>query len=425
MKLPIEFTEKYKEILGENFPQFLESFDKAAISAFRVNPSKPTIISAEKLPESDFGYYGKISGKSKEFLSGELYSQEPAAQMVGEVAKVSLASSKQAKKHVLDLCAAPGGKTSHLLSYLNDEDILVSNEISAKRSKILVENLERWGSRNLVVLNESPEKLANTFKNYFDLIVIDAPCSGEGMFRKDPEAIQYWSQSYVEECASRQKEILSEAMKMLTAEGSIVYSTCTWSPEEDEEIVKWLLENYPDLELEYEKKFWPFEFSGEGQFVARFRNKATAKATKIKTAKSNLTAEQSKLWKDFQAKNLNVQFDGLLQVFGDNLFLVPKGLPDLSKLKIARNGLHLGIYKKNRFEPSYAFGMALSKSEAKFSVELTEEELLEYAKGNPISKNKDFPNAWTHLLIDGNGFGYAKMVDGTLKNNYPKGLRIR
>ncbi|HEY0221306.1 RsmF rRNA methyltransferase first C-terminal domain-containing protein [Lactovum miscens] len=420
MKLPIEFSKKYEKILKSDFQRFVETFDEIPISAFRVNPLKKIEVEAEKIEDSDFGYYGKISGKSKEFLVGEIYSQEPAAQMVGQIAR------PEQDMRVLDLCAAPGGKSSHLLSYLGNTGLLVSNDISTKRSKILVENLERWGNRNNIILNESPDKLADVFSAFFDMIVIDAPCSGEGMFRKDPDAMSYWSPKYVEECVSRQKKILSEAMKMLAPTGVIVYSTCTWSPEEDEEMVAWLLNEYPNLALEFEKKYWPFEFKGEGQFLARFRNNddSLVKKSKFRMVKSNLNSEQLKLWKVFRTRSLNFEPKGILQAFGDNLFLLPESLPDLSKLRIARNGLHIGVFKKNRFEPSYALGIALNKNDSKQEIELTDEEVIGYAKGNPIIKDKNLPNGWTHLLSDGHGFGFSKYVDGMLKNNYPKGLRI-
>lgn len=424
MKLPLEFIEKYKAILGADFEKFSQTFDEPALSAFRINPQKEIKPVAKKFEGSDFGYYGKISGKSKEFLVGEVYSQEPAAQMVGQIAR------PEKGWRVLDLCAAPGGKSSHLLSYLGQTGLLVANEISTKRSKILVENLERWGSRNSLILNEQPDRLSVVFPAFFDLIVVDAPCSGEGMFRKDPEAMSYWSPAYVAECAERQKEILTSAMKMLSPSGILVYSSCTWSPEEDEEIVAWLLENYPELELEYEKKYWPFEFTGEGQFVARLRSrkeqgeKTSKSSRKAKSLKSNLSPEQVKLWQEFYSKNLMLPLEGRLQVFGDSLFLLPEALPDLSKLRIARNGLHLGLFKKNRFEPSYTLGLALNKHEARLEVELTDEEVIAFAQGHPIQKDRGLANGWTHLLSDGHGFGFAKSVAGVLKNNYPKGLRI-
>lgn len=443
MNLPEAFITKYTEILGNEAEAFFKSFDEPAVSGFRINPLKKSsealFSGNEKIPDSQFGYYGKVSGKSAEHVTGLIYSQEPAAQIVGEVAQ------PKGNMKVLDLCAAPGGKSTHSLSFLGNDGLLVSNEISAKRSKILVENTERFGSRNLLVLNESPTRLAQHFPEYFDMIVLDAPCSGEGMFRKDPNAIQYWNLDYPEQCAQLQKEIITEAMKMLAPGGQLIYSTCTWSPEENEENVSWLLENYPDLSLiDIPKenglsegidmpevvRCYPHHFAGEGQFVAKLQDnrKNSTQAKKKISAKSNLTREQLQLWEAFAHENLLLEeknLSGILQVFGDNLYLLPDGLPDLSKLKIARNGLHLGIFKKKRFEPSFALGLTLKQEEVSQSLELTEEEFVKYVAGEVILTEQKLKNGWLQLTVHGNGLGFAKLVNGTVKNYFPKGLRFR
>ncbi|MCL2113891.1 MAG: RsmF rRNA methyltransferase first C-terminal domain-containing protein [Streptococcaceae bacterium] len=440
MDLPVEFLDKYKNILGNDFEAFLKSFDREAVSAFRINPLKnlSSIESRdyEAISESSFGYYGKVSGKSVEHVCGLVYSQEPAAQVVAESAGI------QPGMKVLDLCAAPGGKSTHLLSFLGNEGLLVSNEISHKRSKILVENIERFGARNVVVLNESPKRLAKVFTQYFDAIILDAPCSGEGMFRKDSDAIQYWSSDYPQKCANLQREIVGEAMQMLAPGGSLIYSTCTWSEEENEDIVRWVLENYPTMTLTNIPKIngqsegidmpevvrcWPHHFLGEGQFVAKFndrRDKVTDK--KVKVGKSKLTNEQKKLWDEFYKKSLLTDFlsAGILQVFGDNLYFLPEVLPDLSKLKIARNGLHLGVFKKNRFEPSFALGLALRPEEVVRTLEINEEQFRKYVAGETLAINETISNGWVQLVINGNGLGFAKFVNGVVKNYFPKGLRF-
>ena len=434
MQFPSDFIEKYNNLLGDEAKDFFASFDQEAVSAYRTNPLKkqqkdfPDVI-----PETPWGHYGKISGKSADHATGLVYSQEPAAQMVAQVA----APAKESR--VLDLAAAPGGKSTHLLSYLDNTGLLVSNEINPKRSKILVENIERFGARNVVVTNTSADKLAKVFKNYFDTIVFDGPCSGEGMFRKDPDAIQYWHKDYPCELAQLQKDILSDGLKMLAPGGQLIYSTCTWSPEENEGVVAWILENYPNLELvEIPKwngmrggidfpetaRMYPHHFKGEGQFVAKFQDKRVAEQARIKEGKSNLNKEQKQLWEDFAKKHLKTDLDGLLQVFGDNLYLLPKGLPDLSKVKIARNGLHLGVFKKKRFEPSFALGIALTSDEVVSSVELTQDQFAQYVSGNVVTLDQAQPNGWYQLLVDGNGFGFAKIVGNTVKNYYPKGLRF-
>lgn len=434
MLLPEKFIEKYRNILGDEADDFLATFDQEAISGFRVNPLKNVQQTFDTpIPNTPWGHYGKVSGKSPEHVSGLVYSQEPAAQMVAQVA------APQENMRVLDLAAAPGGKSTHLLSYMNNTGVLVSNEISSKRSKVLVENIERFGARNVVVTNESSQKLAKVFKYYFDLIVFDGPCSGEGMFRKDPAATQYWHEDYPAECAALQKEILEETMKMLAIGGTLVYSTCTWSPEENEGVVKWLLDKYDYLELvDIEKingmvegidlpqvaRMYPHHFKGEGQFVAKLRDTRTAETRSVKPVKSNLTKAQLKLWQDFAKQHIKVDLAGILQTFGDNLYLLPEGLPDLGKLKIVRNGLHLGTFKKNRFEPSFALGLSLSPDDVEQFVKIDIEQFKVYASGNIVKLEEPIQNGWYLVSINGNGIGFAKITGNILKNYFPKGLRF-
>ena len=434
MRFPTGFEEKYQRLLGKEAASFFSTFDQEPISAFRTNPLKEGQVTfSNPIPETNWGYYGKVSGKSPEHVTGLIYSQEPAAQMVAQVAH------PHEGMRVLDLAAAPGGKSTHLLSYLNNTGLLVSNEINNKRSKILVENIERFGARNVLVTNESAERLAKVFSSYFDLIVLDAPCSGEGMFRKQPDAMDYWSLDYPAQCAALQREILEDAVKMLANGGELVYSTCTWAPEENEEIVAWLLDEFP-LELvdipklngmtsgiDYQEtaRMYPHHFKGEGQFVAKFRFVGEHKLPKLKPARSNLTADQRSLWKIFQKEHLKVELKGDLQTFGDQLYLLPLGLPDLSKIKIARNGLHLGTFKKKRFEPSFALGLALQPSEVKNKLELSQQDFEVYVGGETLQIKESLPNGWYQLIIHGNGLGFAKLANQTLKNYFPKGLRFR
>lgn len=432
--LPKDFIEKYRNLLGEEAEAFFSSFDEEAVSAFRVNPLKESQAAfSNAIPNMPWSYYGKVSGKSPEHVTGLIYSQEPAAQIVAQVAQ------PQEGMRVLDLAAAPGGKSTQLLSYLKNTGLLVSNEISTKRSKILVENIERFGARNVVVTNESADRLAKVFSAYFDMIVLDAPCSGEGMFRKDPAAMQYWSADYPAQCAQLQKEILNSALEMLAPGGQLVYSTCTWSKEENEDIVTWLLET-GEFELENIEKIngmvegigypevarmYPHRFKGEGQFVAKFRYTAQPNQKKLKFGKSNLNKEQNQLWQAFEKNELQIALDGLLQVFGDQLYLLPQGLPDLSKVKIARNGLHLGTFKKKRFEPSFALGLALHAHEVTKRVEISEEDFIQYAAGQTVPVSQELANGWYQVAVNGNGLGFAKIVSGVLKNNFPKGLRFQ
>ena len=434
MRFPTGFEEKYQRLLGKEAASFFSTFDQEPISAFRTNPLKEGRVTfSNPIPGTKWGYYGKVSGKSPEHVTGLIYSQEPAAQMVAQVAH------PHEGMRVLDLAAAPGGKSTHLLSYLNNTGLLVSNEINSKRSKILVENIERFGARNVLVTNESAERLAKVFSSFFDLIVLDAPCSGEGMFRKQPDAMDYWSLDYPAQCAALQREILEDAVKMLANCGELVYSTCTWAPEENEEIVAWLLDEFP-LELvdipklngmtpgiDYPEtaRMYPHHFKGEGQFVAKFRFVGEHKLPKLKPARSNLTADQRSLWQIFQKEHLKVELKGDLQTFGDQLYLLPLGLPDLSKVKIARNGLHLGTFKKKRFEPSFALGLALQPSEVRNKLELSQQDFEVYVGGETLQIKESLPNGWYQLIIHGNGLGFAKLANQTLKNYLPKGLRFR
>lgn len=434
MRFPTGFEEKYQRLLGKEAASFFSTFDQEPISAFRTNPLKEGRVTfSNPIPGTKWGYYGKVSGKSPEHVTGLIYSQEPAAQMVAQVAH------PHEGMRVLDLAAAPGGKSTHLLSYLNNTGLLVSNEINNKRSKILVENIERFGARNVLVTNESAERLAKVFSSFFDLIVLDAPCSGEGMFRKQPDAMDYWSLDYPAQCATLQREILEDAVKMLANGGELVYSTCTWATEENEEIVAWLLDEFP-LELvdipklngmtpgiDYPEtaRMYPHHFKGEGQFVAKFRFVGEHKLPKLKPARSNLTADQRSLWQIFQKEHLKVELKGDLQTFGDQLYLLPLGLPDLSKVKIARNGLHLGTFKKKRFEPSFALGLALQPSEVRNKLELSQQDFEVYVGGETLQIKESLPNGWYQLIIHGNGLGFAKLANQTLKNYFPKGLRFR
>ena len=434
MKFPIGFEEKYQRLLQEEAASFFSTFDEKPVSAFRINPLKEgQLVFENPISNTDWGHYGKVSGKSPEHVSGLVYSQEPAAQMVGQIAR------PQKGMKVLDLAAAPGGKSTHLLSYLDNTGLLISNEISSKRAKVLVENVERFGSKNVVVTNESADRLAKVFSDYFDLIVLDAPCSGEGMFRKQPDAMDYWSPDYPAHCAALQREILEDAVKMLANGGELVYSTCTWAPEENEEIVAWILDSFPlelvdipkingmvaGIDFPETARMYPHHYKGEGQFVAKFRFTEENKPIKVKSGRSNLTSEQKALWQAFQKEHLKVELEGTLQTFGDQLYLLPAGLPDLSKMKIARNGLHLGIFKKKRFEPSFALGLALQPSQVKNKLELNQQDFEVYVAGETLQIKEILPNGWYQLVIQGNGLGFAKLANQTLKNYFPKGLRFR
>lgn len=449
MELPLAFIEKYTALLQDEAPSFFAAFDAPVKKAYRINPLKANQVLLDTPDEGDlgyspFGHIGKVYGHSIDHTAGVVYSQEPSAMFVGEVAHPNKGD------FVLDLSAAPGGKATHLASYLNQTGLLVANEIIKKRSQILAENIERFGVKNTVVTNESPERLSKQLPQFFDKIVVDAPCSGEGMFRKDPDAMQYWDVDYPAKCASLQREILTDAVKMLKPSAELIYSTCTFAPEENEQMIAWLLDTYPEFtvlpidkpvgiddgrpewadgnpELKKTARIFPNHFNGEGHFVAKLKWQAQTTETNKKIfEKSNLSAEQIKQWQDFAAKTLAINLSGTLITFGDQLYCIPEGMTSFKKLSVVRPGLHLGTFKKNRFEPSLALGITLKPSEVLQQVEIDKDQWIKYVHGDVVSL-ATLPtngNGWYQVVINGNGFGFAKVVGQTLKNFYPKGLRF-
>lgn len=447
MQLPEAFIKKYSKLLGEEAPAFLQSFDEEATRGFRVNPlkaqTKPLDHSIEDaIPYCPFGYYGSVSGKTLDHQSGLIYSQEPSAMYVGEVAH------PQPGDKVLDLCAAPGGKTTHLASYMNQSGLLVSNEINRKRAGILAENVERFGLQNTIVTNESPDTLEKHFPEYFDVVVVDAPCSGEGMFRKDHEAVQYWTPEYPLSCANRQKKILQSALKMLKPGGRLVYSTCTFAPEEDEQNIAWLLQTYSDLwvlpikkypgmddgrpewadnnpELAKTSRIFPHKMRGEGHFIAQLQKQPSESTVKdLKPQKSNVSKAQKQDWHKVADKLLvNPIEDARLLAFGNYLYAMPGNLPDLTKLQVIRPGVNLGVFKKNRFEPSLPLALSFKPTDFQKPVLITQEQWQNYVHGDTFSV-VDVENGWHVLISHELTVGFGKVVNGVVKNFYPKKLRF-
>ncbi|UQS86618.1 RsmF rRNA methyltransferase first C-terminal domain-containing protein [Nicoliella spurrieriana] len=447
MQLPEQFKLKYQQLLGAQATAFFNSFDQPVNHAFRINPLKqalPTEVDlSHPVPHCQWGYYGKVNGKSVDHQSGAVYSQEPSAMYVGEVA-----APKTGMK-VLDLCAAPGGKSTHLASFLANTGLLVSNEINHKRAKVLVENLERFGAQNTMILNETPQNLRKHFPGYFDQILVDAPCSGEGMFHKDPDAMQYWNLDYPSECAVRQREILRDAVQMLTPGGELVYSTCTFAPEEDEQIIAWLLDEYP-LEMVPIKKYdgmvaakpewangnpaianavrlFPHLFKGEGHFIAKLRlTQAIKSPKKVKVERRNLSRDQQQLWDDFISTNIDQFTPTELICFGDQLYTLNPKTPQLKGLKVMRPGLLLGTFKKKRFEPSYALALAIQPQAMKKTVQIDHHQWAAYVHGDTFQVVTQSPltKGWYQLICNQQAIGFGKNVNGTIKNFFPKGLRF-
>ncbi|RRK11075.1 RNA methyltransferase [Lactiplantibacillus garii] len=447
MQLPAEFISKYKKLLGADAPAFLAAFDGPVEKGFRINPNKPvtpamTAKMTSAVPYSPIGYYGRVNGNAMEHLAGAVYSQEPSAMTVGEFAR------PEQHERVLDLCAAPGGKTTHLLSYLKQTGLLVTNEINPKRVTALGDNVERYGALNTVITNATPAALAKELPGFFDRILVDAPCSGEGMFRKDPAATQYWTPDYPAECATRQREILTEAVKMLKPGGHLIYSTCTFAPEEDEQMMAWLLKTYPEFELEPLTKtagmvdgkpewadgnptltraarLFPHLMRGEGHFIAKLVFHGETPVKPKRTVRNELTPTERQLWQDFLQKSGVTNFpDLVLQAHGDQLYGLPAAMPLTRKLKVFRAGIQLGTFKKKRFEPSYALALASDAIDLP-TVAIDHAQWQKYVHGETFQLTQAATkNGFRVLTCDGLPVGFGKVVGTTVKNFFPKGLRF-
>ncbi|MDK2810692.1 MAG: hypothetical protein PWR27_1401 [Petroclostridium sp.] len=449
--LPKEFLNKMKKLLREEFDEFVKAYDKDKYSALRVNTLKISVedfkkifpFTLEKIPWIDEGYYysqEESPGKHPYHSAGLYYIQEPSAMSVAKVVDA------QPGEIILDLCAAPGGKSTQIACDLKGKGLLVSNEIISSRAAILAENMERFGVRNAVITNESPDRLSKYFYEFFDKILVDAPCSGEGMFRKEPKACIEWSSNSVISCAKRQLSILIEAEKMLKPGGKLIYSTCTFSPEENEGVIEQFLQLYNNFEIcsipkmdylddgcpewvngreELKKcrRIWPHRQKGEGHFIALLEKQGTALNNKLISQRKR-DDKKIQLYFEFEKENLKFHFEGNFTLFGDNLYVIPGGIFDLKGVKIVRPGLHLGTIKKNRFEPSHSLAMTLNKDVfiRKINYSADSQEIINYLKGETL--NVLSPNGWTAVLVDGFPLGWGKVAHEVLKNHYPKGLRI-
>lgn len=459
MNLPIEFEKKMKAFLGDEWDDFLYSYDNNRFQALRFNTLKVQspeermwilktlkISSDKKVSWANEAYYFDENvrpGKHPYHEMGLYYIQEPSA-----MSAATLLAPKPGMR-VLDLCAAPGGKSTQLATYLGDSGLLVSNEINTQRSRILSQNIERMGIKNAIVTNEDSFVLASHFPGFFNAIQVDAPCSGEGMFRKLPEAIEQWSMENVAICAARQKEILDNAAVMLKPGGTIVYSTCTFSKEENEDVIEYFLERHPDFTLEEMERFWPHKVDGEGHFVAKLVRrgcvdtdlKADRKTKKNKNSKNRknetkpaLTKENMKLLSEFLDETISEDMaawikNSRLVMFGEQLYRLPDMEVDIKGLKVQRAGLHIGEFKKQRFEPSHSLALALKISEAKNVVKLTwdDPQTTGFFNGQSVmlsdEQTAECKKGWALVCVDGYPAGWGKVNGAQVKNHYPKGLR--
>lgn len=480
MTFPVDFENRMKEYLGEEFSEFLASYSKEEVKALRINRLKcadmqqglyssalvPSEDKVSGVPWEGFGFYydsEKVSpGKSPLHEAGAYYIQEASA-----MSPVKALSVKPGER-VLDLCASPGGKSTQIASYLNGKGILVSNEIVPQRAKILSENIERMGIRNALVISEDPRNISDKFAGFFDKILVDAPCSGEGMFRRSDIAVNEWSLENVRLCAERQSWILDEAYKMLSPGGRLVYSTCTFAKDENEENSLSFISRHDDMsfadlpenffvegvknsnvgaensavnpmfgiEKGYDGvgyRLWPHKINGEGHYFCIFEKRSEGNVTKaypVYGFEKGLSKKERSDIKEMDAflnENMsepNDFIDGVFTKFGDYIYLLPSECPTLKGIKVLRPGLQIGSIVKGRFEPAHSLAMSLRPNEYKnvVNLPLDNDVIYKYLRGETF--NTDFSGkGWYLITVEGVSTGFGKLTGSIMKNHYPKGLR--
>ncbi|WP_138495558.1 RsmF rRNA methyltransferase first C-terminal domain-containing protein [Paenibacillus pinistramenti] len=469
VSLPPAYRSQMIDMLGkEEAERLLDTYTDERLYGLRINTLKIAAASSsmnalkeqfelKPVPWCPEGYSyseDKRPGKHPYHAAGLYYIQEPSA-----MSAVCLLDP-QPGETILDLAAAPGGKSTQIAARMQGQGLLVSNEIHPARAKILSENIERCGIRNALVTNAAPDDLSARFPHAFDRIMLDAPCSGEGMFRKDERAVEEWSPEAVELCAARQRDILHEAVKMLKPGGVMAYSTCTFNRMENEDNMRWLQQEYPFMELVEEKRIWPHLQAGEGHYVALLRRKPGSEAAAVqerdesgrnagirsreakpsrkgksrghaKGGSEGLQAKQTCLdWMKENTPGFTAEPERMT-AFGEALYLLPQSRewllsPEmLEGLRIPRAGLRLGVFRKGRFEPDHALALALTAADAAVSVDLKADspEAYAYLKGETLTVSAEL-RGWTLVTLDGYPVGFGKCSGGQLKNHYPKGLRL-
>ncbi len=455
MDLPIEFCERMRKLIKDDkeFTDFLHSYDSEPVRAIRINPDKASAsvlemgISVEKIPHIENGYYfacDKI-GSTPIHHAGGIYVQDPSAMAVVECVDI------EPDFKILDMCASPGGKSTQAASKLSDEGLIVSNEIIPPRAQILLQNIERMGLRNSVVTSCNTSVFAECSPEYFDLVIVDAPCSGEGMMRKNPLAVSEWSVENVLMCAERQQEILENAYKATKCGGYILYSTCTFSIEENEERVEALLKAHADLTLMPIKKeicdvtsdgiaissstgadlrlcrrFYPHISNGEGQFAALIKKGGEQRSIKYKKRTEKPTkqmpAEREIVMRFIHECLASEIPDGERVVArADGFYILPK--TEFGLVNEFSCGVKVGSVQKGRVVPHHRFFSAYGKF-FKNQVEIgSAERASKYMRGETLEVNCN--DGWGVFTVCGAAMGGFKAVGGVAKNHYPKGLRIQ
>lgn len=464
MELPVKFCEEMKRILGDEYEAYLASMDERRKFGLRVNTAKISVEDFLKISpfpltqipyvKNGFFYDEQLQpAKHPYYFAGLYYLQDPSAMTPASRLPISEGDV------VLDLCAAPGGKATELAARLHGTGLLIANDISAKRAKALLKNIELFGVENAFIVTEYPAKLAEYFTGFFDKILIDAPCSGEGMFRKEPSMVKAWEQNGPEFYAKLQREILEQALPMLKEGGMLLYSTCTFSPLEDEGSVEYLLslderlqlvemEGYSgfvkgnpawieseNTEIEKAVRIFPHKLDGEGHFLALLQKGEVASKGSdfsMRHTRSGLKGEEKKLFDEF-AKNLNRSFeDARLESKNGMIYYMPEKLPQMRGLRFLRSGLFMGEVKKKRFEPSQSLAMVLKADEYKKVIKLAvdDERVFRYLKGETlVLEEKDLSKeakkgGWCLVCVEDYPLGWGKLAGMNLKNKYHSGWRL-
>ncbi len=429
MTLNPAFLSEVAPLLGDALPAFTAAMQAPAVRGLRLNPKYAPELFPDLLgpvPWAENGFYlspDSRLGQSAAHEAGAFYMQEPSAMAPAEALDV------QPDDLVLDLCAAPGGKTTQLARKLT-RGTLVANEIHPGRARILAGNVERLGLKNVIVTSAPPEKLSRQWPLLFDRVLTDAPCSGEGMFRKNPAAMEEWQPSSPSGCARRQRDILACAVSLLRPGGTLVYSTCTFNRLENEDQAEWLIQEYPELEMspfalpglppaaDGLLRLWPHEVRGEGHFAARFRKKDGP--LPARDPRSLPRPDRGVLARADEAlESLIYDPPRDIRLFGELLLVPPSFVPDLAGLTVLRLGLSLGRFQGKTFLPDHALSRACRPLRT-FPVD--EQGAAAYLHGEalPASENE---RGFGVVTADGFPLGWGKASDGQIKNHYPKGLR--
>ena len=436
--LPEKFTERMRLELGDSYPEFLAQYELPPVRGLRVNtlrlsPDEFVSVSPWKLGKTGILEEGFVVtgaenvGRHPYHAAGLFYMQEPSA-----MSAVAAASADESGLRVLDMCAAPGGKTGGTAARMKGKGIIVANEIVRKRATLLARNLERLGVTNAAVTSARPDAVAAALPRYFDIVLVDAPCSGEGMFRKDPEAVAEWSPEHVSSCAARQRLILESASECVREGGEIVYSTCTFSREENEGVIEDFISKHGDFSIELMERLYPHTSVGEGHFVCRMRRAgcgASTFDTKLIPPMKDRAAEAAV--KEFFLGTVKSGLpDAALINEGGRIKLVPREMPDaVLSLDPVSVGVDLGEMRKGRFEPSHTFFMAALGNEFRRELVLDpgSKELSDFMSGNTAACPEEWRGYCAVSVRAGDAafpVGFGKAVDGVMKNRLPKGLYV-